>query len=80
MSVFQSVDPESSADEPDNPELFEIKQKWDRTGLDISYLLSQTAKDSKSVVAFNYGSLLLNNSYFLEGLVRLSHVSEKAHY
>lgn len=63
----------------DNPELFEVKQKWDRSGLDISYFLSQTAKDSKNVVAFNYASLLLNNSYFLEGLVSLaSHLGRGA--
>jgi Fe-Mn family superoxide dismutase len=46
-----------------------VKQKWDRTGLDVTYLLTQTARDPSLAVAFNYASLLLNNSYFLEGLV-----------
>jgi len=46
-----------------------VKQKWDRTGLDVTYLLTQTARDPNLSVAFNYASLLLNNSYFLEGLV-----------
>ncbi|KAK1923778.1 hypothetical protein DB88DRAFT_492420 [Papiliotrema laurentii] len=51
-----------------NPSLLEVKQKWDRTGLDMTYLLSQSAKDPQMTIAFNYASLLLNNSYFLEGI------------
>lgn len=60
-----------TADLPDNPSLLEVKQKWDRTGLDMTYLLSQSAKDPQMTIAFNYASLLLNNSYFLEGIVRV---------
>jgi hypothetical protein len=60
-----------TADLPDNPSLLEVKQKWDRTGLDMTYLLSQSARDPQMTIAFNYASLLLNNSYFLEGIVRV---------
>ncbi|ORY34929.1 hypothetical protein BCR39DRAFT_515659 [Naematelia encephala] len=51
-----------------NPGLVDVKQKWDRSGLDMTHLVSFTARESNLTLAFNYGSLLLNNSYFLEGL------------
>lgn len=53
----------------DNPGLVEVKQKWDRSGLDITDLLSTTAKDRSLGLAYNYGALLANNSFFLESLV-----------
>lgn len=48
-----------------------MKQKWDRSGLDVTHLVSFAARDPALTVAFNYASLLLNNSFFLETLVRL---------
>lgn len=53
----------------DNPGLVEVKQKWDRSGLDITALLSTTAKDRSLGLAYNCGALLANNSFFLESLV-----------
>ena len=54
----------------DNPKLAETKQKWDRSGLDMTDLLTTTSRDPQLSLAFNYASLLMNNSFFLEGLVR----------
>jgi hypothetical protein len=54
----------------DNPRLAEIKQKWDRSGLDMADLLTTSSRDPQLSLAFNYASLLMNNSFFLEGLVR----------
>ncbi|WVQ79431.1 hypothetical protein IAT38_001529 [Cryptococcus sp. DSM 104549] len=51
-----------------NPALVETKQKWDRSGLDMTALISSTARDRSLGLAYNYGALLLNNSYFLEAL------------
>ncbi|EIW71723.1 hypothetical protein TREMEDRAFT_67928 [Tremella mesenterica DSM 1558] len=54
-----------------NPALLPVKQKWDKspTGTpDIPYLLTHTARDPSLTLAYNYGALLLNNSYFLEGI------------
>ena len=53
----------------DNPRLAEIKQKWDRSGLDMADLLTTSSRDPQLSLAFNYASLLMNNSFFLEGLV-----------
>lgn len=53
----------------DNPRLAEIKQKWDRSGLDMADLLTTSSRDPQLALAFNYASLLMNNSFFLEGLV-----------
>jgi Fe-Mn family superoxide dismutase len=47
-----------------------VKQKWDQSGLDMTNLLAVTAKDPALTLAFNYASALINNSYFLEGIVR----------
>jgi Fe-Mn family superoxide dismutase len=57
---------------PDHPELLEVKQKWDRSGLDITHLLSHSAREPSLSMAFNYASNLLNNSFFLENLVSQS--------
>lgn len=54
-----------------NPGLAAVKQKWERSGLDIAHLLTVAARDPALGLAFNYGSLLLNNSFFLEGIVSL---------
>ena len=54
---------------PDNPALADVKQKWDKDGLDIVHLLDKSDRDPALGLAFNYASLLLNNSYFLEGMV-----------
>ncbi|WWC93060.1 uncharacterized protein L201_008024 [Kwoniella dendrophila CBS 6074] len=51
-----------------NPALTETKQKWDKYGLDMTDLLSSTARDKDLTLAYNYAALLLNNSFFLEGL------------
>ncbi|WWD20103.1 hypothetical protein CI109_104577 [Kwoniella shandongensis] len=51
-----------------NPALVETKQKWDKYGLDMTDLLSSTARDSSLGLTYNYAALLLNNSFFLEGL------------
>ncbi|WVW86670.1 hypothetical protein I302_108724 [Kwoniella bestiolae CBS 10118] len=51
-----------------NPALIETKQKWDKYGLDMTDLISSTAKDKNLTLAYNYAALLLNNSFFLEGL------------
>ncbi|WVO23248.1 uncharacterized protein IAS62_004595 [Cryptococcus decagattii] len=56
------------AEVQNNPGLLEVKQKWDRSGLDITDLLSTTAKDRSLGLAYNYGALLANNSFFLESL------------
>lgn len=56
----------------DNPRLAEIKQKWDRSGLDMADLLTTSSRDPQLSLAFNYASLLMNNSFFLEGLVCLA--------
>ncbi|OWZ64461.1 hypothetical protein C365_03583 [Cryptococcus neoformans Bt85] len=56
------------AEVQNNPGLVEVKQKWDRSGLDITDLLSTTAKDRSLGLAYNYGALLANNSFFLESL------------
>lgn len=58
------------AEDIDNPALLDVKQKWDKDGLDIVDLLDKTARDPALGLAFNYASLLLNNSFFLEGMVR----------
>ena len=55
----------------DNVGLLDVKQKWDRSGLDMTHLVSFAARQPSLTVAFNYASLLLNNSYFLETLVCL---------
>jgi hypothetical protein len=54
----------------DNPTLAPVKQKWESSGLDVTHLLTFTAREPSLSLAFNYASLLLNNSFFLEGLVR----------
>ncbi|WVQ66495.1 uncharacterized protein L199_004676 [Kwoniella botswanensis] len=51
-----------------NPALIETKQKWDKYGLDMTDLISSTARDKNLTLAYNYAALLLNNSFFLEGL------------
>ncbi|WVF68649.1 hypothetical protein IAT40_003419 [Kwoniella sp. CBS 6097] len=51
-----------------NPALVETKQKWDRYGLDMTDLISTTARDKNLTLAYNYAALLLNNSFFLESL------------
>ncbi|CAD6586831.1 MAG: hypothetical protein TREMPRED_004565 [Tremellales sp. Tagirdzhanova-0007] len=51
-----------------NVGLLDVKQKWDRSGLDMTHLVSFAARQPSLTVAFNYASLLLNNSYFLETL------------
>ncbi|WRT69471.1 uncharacterized protein IL334_006457 [Kwoniella shivajii] len=51
-----------------NPALIETKQKWDKYGLDMTDLISTTARDKNLTLAYNYAALLLNNSFFLEGL------------
>ncbi|WVR08256.1 hypothetical protein IAU60_005303 [Kwoniella sp. DSM 27419] len=51
-----------------NPALLETKQKWDKYGLDMTDLISSTARDTQTTLAYNYAALLLNNSFFLEGL------------
>jgi hypothetical protein len=70
--------PKARANGLDKPELLEVKQKWDRQGLDVTYLLTQTAREPTLSLAFNYASLLLNNSYFLEGLVRAMSIKQPA--
>jgi hypothetical protein len=52
----------------DNPALLPVKQKWESTGLDMTHLLTYAAREPSLSLAFNYASLLLNNSFFLEGL------------
>ena len=64
------------ADSQDNPALLDVKQKWDKDGLDIVHLLDKTARDPSLGLAFNYASLLLNNSFFLEGMVSASRLLE----
>ncbi|ORX37952.1 hypothetical protein BD324DRAFT_623938 [Kockovaella imperatae] len=51
-----------------NPELLEVKQKWDKSGLDMTYMVSQTAKNQSTALAYNWSALLLNNSFFLENI------------
>ncbi|WWC65645.1 uncharacterized protein I303_108266 [Kwoniella dejecticola CBS 10117] len=51
-----------------NPALIETKQKWDKYGLDMTDLISSTARDKELTLAYNYAALLLNNSFFLESL------------
>ena len=53
----------------DNVALLDVKQKWDRSGLDMTHVVSYTARDPALTMAYNYASLLLNNSFFLENLV-----------
>lgn len=53
-----------------NPLLEQYKAKWDSGKFDIVEVISATAREPQLALAFNYASLLLNNSYFLEGLVR----------
>lgn len=52
----------------DNPGLTSIRQKWDNDRLDMTDLLSFTAREPTLSLAFNYASQLINNSYFLEGM------------
>lgn len=40
-------------------------------------LLTTTSRDPQLSLAFNYASLLMNNSFFLEGLVRKMNYSVK---
>jgi len=47
-----------------------MKIKWDNDKLDMTDLLSFTAREPSLALAFNYASSLINNSYFLEGIVR----------
>ncbi|RSH93534.1 hypothetical protein EHS25_007892 [Saitozyma podzolica] len=51
-----------------NPALLPVKQKWESAGLDMTHLLTYAAREPSLSLAFNYASLLLNNSFFLEGL------------
>ncbi|CAK9780365.1 hypothetical protein CC85DRAFT_287896 [Cutaneotrichosporon oleaginosum] len=51
-----------------NPGLSPIKLKWDNDKLHMTDLLALSAREPSLALAFNYASLLLNNSYFLEGL------------
>ncbi|KAL7424924.1 hypothetical protein Q5752_000611 [Cryptotrichosporon argae] len=51
-----------------HPKLAPVKQKWDTHGIDVTELLSLTAREPALARAFNYAALLLNNSYFLEGI------------
>ncbi|GMK53439.1 hypothetical protein CspeluHIS016_0100250 [Cutaneotrichosporon spelunceum] len=51
-----------------NPGLAPIKLKWDNDRLHMTDLLALSAREPSLALAFNYASLLLNNSYFLEGL------------
>jgi Fe-Mn family superoxide dismutase len=46
-----------------------MKIKWDNDKLDITDFLSFTAREPSLALAFNYASSLINNSYFLEGIV-----------
>ena len=39
--------------------------------MDITYVVSQTAKEASLTLAYNWAALLLNNSYFLETIVSL---------
>jgi Fe-Mn family superoxide dismutase len=52
----------------DNPGLAPIKLKWDNDKLHMTDLLALSAREPSLALAFNYAALLLNNSYFLEGL------------
>lgn len=52
----------------DNPALTSIRDKWDNDRLDMTDLLSFTAREPTLALAFNYASQLINNSYFLEGM------------
>ncbi|BEJ14196.1 hypothetical protein CspHIS471_0313700 [Cutaneotrichosporon sp. HIS471] len=51
-----------------NPGLAPIKLKWDNDKLHMTDLLALSAREPSLALAFNYAALLLNNSYFLEGL------------
>lgn len=55
-----------------NPALAPIRLKWDNDRLDMTELLAFTAREANLALAFNYASLLLNNSYFLESIVSLT--------
>lgn len=52
-----------------NSALAPIRLKWDNDRLDMTELLAFTAREANLALAFNYASLLLNNSYFLETIV-----------
>lgn len=54
---------------PANPRLAPIRLKWDNDRFDVAELLAFSAREPSLSLAFNYASLLVNNSYFLEGLV-----------
>lgn len=49
-----------------------MKLKWDNDKLDMTEFLAFTAREPSLALAFNYASNLINNSYFLEGLVSKS--------
>ncbi|TXT13301.1 hypothetical protein VHUM_00668 [Vanrija humicola] len=51
-----------------NPRLAPIRLKWDNDRFDVAELLAFSAREPSLSLAFNYASLLVNNSYFLEGL------------
>ncbi|KAL1408301.1 hypothetical protein Q8F55_005107 [Vanrija albida] len=51
-----------------NPRLAPIRLKWDADRFDVAELLAFSAREPSLSLAFNYASLLVNNSYFLEGL------------
>ena len=56
----------------DNPALLAQRQKWnfsESSGFKIHQLIAASAKSPATSLAFNYASLVLNNSFFLEGLV-----------
>jgi superoxide dismutase, Fe-Mn family len=65
--------PSTDVDITDNPNLQPIKTKWEEKGVDVVSVLVHTAKEPSLSLAYNYASLLLNNSFFLESLV--SHFS-----
>jgi Fe-Mn family superoxide dismutase len=46
-----------------------VKQKWDRSGLDITHLLTHAAREPELTLVFNWAAQLLNNSYFMETMV-----------
>lgn len=53
---------------PDQPDL-EAWMNTQGSTFDIASLITYTARDPKLSLAYNYATLILNNSYFLEGIV-----------
>ncbi|KAK4684209.1 superoxide dismutase, Fe-Mn family, partial [Tremellales sp. Uapishka_1] len=51
-----------------NPDLMAVREKWDKSSVNVLDLLTESAREPSQTLAFNYASLLLNNSFFLEGL------------